>query len=536
MAEYLDYHAYTEYRKRRSQALKKDKITGNMVFYDRSKKRHQRTANTTKSATSIANLPDELLLKVMDNVATGDLLKFRQTSRVLVAASTSLLRSRLKVLYVHPTPTSLRSAIEICHSDLCTEIEEIALLGKVPWYEILKYARDPRLETERARRHGRPAFVDYLPWPAKMPKMKVDISSADSSRDKRLIESDRPELGGRCFAEVYVQLLDALANLPKARKLSFRSSCGSPGFNMVSQSQIESHTTKSCHQAPEHSDLSLTKRDNKSDGMSDTRFSDSDAIFALLDCMPTPFTELVITDEMRYIAEHAKSLSPTKGSFFFTRLRNKVANLTSVEFHVTTGWLFTEWQRTCCAILALAAPQLQSLTLRFQHNAAMRRAQADESLSTVIRGLTFPRLQRLDLAALLPPREDARVWRPVCHNYNFAQFVRNHRGSLSQIRLENVLFGMTCQEATLLEQTRAILAMQKKSQASLIDANWLINRYMRDPRCNKEETATGHNCRHDCYLYSAFSYAPIGISKMCEFAGELGAKFNEEAQVWTFRN
>lgn len=524
--------------------------TDHMVFHD-NKKRRQRHANIAKpaSAITIQDLPDELLLKILDNTPIRDLLKCRQTSRVLVPASTSLLRSRLKVLYVHPTAPSLRTAIELCRSDLCTEIEEVALLGKVPWPEILKYARDPRAETERARRERRTAISDYLPWTAEMPKSKLKGITSAISTDQRAVRSDRPGFSGRSFAKTYVQLLDALTNLPKARKLSFRSSCVSPAFNMISRSQIESHTLKSCQLGPQASRLGLgvqVSGKKKKDASEDRPFSDADAIFALLDSAPIPYTELVVTDEMRYVSEYFRSLSPG-GSVFPDRLRHKVSKLTSVEFHVTTGWLFTEWQRTCYAILAQCAPQLQSLTLRFQHNAAMRTAQGDKSLSTVIRDLNFPQLQKLKLVALLPTPEDDRNWRPVCHMYSLAQFVENHRSSLTSIRLENVLFGMPCDGSTLLEQMRSILAMRRRLEAAeggdhdpalLIDVTWVVNRYARDPRCNKEDTGAGHNCKHDCGFFAPISYGgatgPVGCRAMRELAVELGA--TTDNKVWAFRS
>ena len=516
-----------------------------MVFRDnKSKKRGQRTANVADTAKTVGDLPDELLLKIMGDTATGDLLKFRQTSRVLVAASTTLLRSRLKVLYVHPTATSLRTTIEICYSDLATEIEEIALLGKVPWQEILKNDRDTRAEPERTRRESGLAKLEYLPWPARMPKLK--LSDAATGTEYRMPKSEFP----RCkFAEQYEQLLDALAHLPNARKLSFRSSCTLPGFNMISQSQIDSHTTKSCRPQCQQSKLSreeqIYDQKKKKPVPQVQLFSDADAIVALLDSMPVPFTALVVTDEIRYISEHSRSLSPD-GYSFASRLRNKISNLISVEFHVTTGWQFTEWQRACHAMLALCAPQLQSLTLRFQHNAAVRTVQGETSLSTVIRDLKFPRLERLELAALLPAREDDKNWRPVCHMYNFAQFVENHRSSLSAIRLENVIFGMSYHGPLLLEQTRAILATRRLAGArengdqvagSPIDVTWLINHYTRDPRCKKEDTGAGHNCRHTCWLYAPSSYGgSTGCVAFRELAQELGATLDEEVQVWTFRS
>ena len=194
--------------------------------------------------TYIKDLPDELLLEILDDAPTSDVLRFRQTSRALLPASTTVLRQRLKVLYIHPSRSSLRSAVAICYSDLSAEIEEVYLIGKTPWQEIRK-ANDKFWQhfAGRTRAGRRSAILDYFPWPAQRRKLKLGTKGI-STEQARI--SERSNTAGHFFAKAYIQLLEALAKLRKVSKLTFASSRDISGFNKTSQDNIESYAAKSC--------------------------------------------------------------------------------------------------------------------------------------------------------------------------------------------------------------------------------------------------------------------------------------------------
>lgn len=78
-------------------------------------------------------------------------------------------------------------------------------------------------------------------------------------------------------------------------------------------------------------------------------FVDADALFALIDAMPVPYSTLLVTDELRSVDILAAQLavnSPAPAHL----LRQKLSNLTTISFDVMTRrYLRKEWQTACCA-------------------------------------------------------------------------------------------------------------------------------------------------------------------------------------------
>jgi len=110
-----------------------------MVYCDTRKRRGRGQGN--KPATprvTITDLPDELLLKVFEDVPTADILTVRALGRQLLPACTDALQHRLNVLYVHPRSSSLKKAVAICNSGLASKVKTVCLLGRVPWQAIIK--------------------------------------------------------------------------------------------------------------------------------------------------------------------------------------------------------------------------------------------------------------------------------------------------------------------------------------------------------------------------------------------------------------
>lgn len=328
-----------------------------MVFQNR--KRRNRTQPKQSAAKIITDLPDELLLAILERTPDiSDVLRLRATSRALVPACSSTVRDRLKVLYIHPSPSSVRRAISLSQSDLGSDIEEISIVNRVLWPEI---------------RRKPDAGFQYT-WP----------------------RGNSGNSGGNLstgFAESYMQLLDALVNLTKLKALSFdnRIFQPKPGFNSISLQTVEdwAHTVKPILPSKELSaENKLYTSQPAASPQSRFKFTDVDALASLINRFSNKLTKLKTNAELP--CAQATMLHP-----------GTLANLTHIELRINTGWYKADWQLFSHHILQSAASNLRELKLHFNYNsAAERRRRIETSLAVVLEDLTFPALQSLELCAL----------------------------------------------------------------------------------------------------------------------------------------
>ena len=158
-----------------------------MVFYEARKRLP--CPVTPKNKPHLTDFPDETLLQIVENVATEAILKLRLTCSTLVPVCTSAIQSRLKTLYIHPSTTSLKHALDICaHPVFGREIEKVVVLGRVFWREIEgEYKNICSLEGEERRRKdqsGERAWQNkFKAWPAEFPKPRDGLE--DGKRGPR---------------------------------------------------------------------------------------------------------------------------------------------------------------------------------------------------------------------------------------------------------------------------------------------------------------------------------------------------------------
>jgi len=173
--------------------------TSNMVFQSR---KNCRGAAQALPKSVLTKLPDELLLKLLHQMDITEVLRLRETSRFFVDTCTEVMRDKLEILYVHPSPSSVARAISICKkSDLSSEVE-ICFLSKAPL----------RQDDYRITLHQRQ-------WAFHNPRDDVE----------------RPVPP---FSHTYQELLSSLAKLEGLHTFSFRESCDRPGFNALSTQRI----------------------------------------------------------------------------------------------------------------------------------------------------------------------------------------------------------------------------------------------------------------------------------------------------------
>lgn len=330
-----------------------------MVF--QSRKRRVPAKSQTVAKPTIKEFPEELLLAILERTTgISEVLKLRETSKFFGSACVSTIRTRLKTLYVHPAPSSVKRAKKICKSYLSSEIEEICFVNKIHWSLI----RIPFHEVDKGFAHT---------W-----------TSHHAHEKKKGLHFE--------FAAHYNDLFNALASLPKFKTVSFKDKCDEAGFNMVSEHTIyhwaftikdRANITK--ERRAENKLYGPVAKPTSKPTMA-YNFSDIDVIVAAMNRLK--FTTLKLRDEIPF----ADASALVNTSF---------GNLTRVELHMHLGWNTGPCQRFCHEILRSAAASLQDLRLTFQHNpAAIRRLRPEISFATVVKDLDFPKLQYLELLAL----------------------------------------------------------------------------------------------------------------------------------------
>jgi hypothetical protein len=336
-----------------------------MVFQNR--KRRAPAKLQIPKTTSFKDLPDELLLDILNETASiSEVLRLRQVSNHFLPACRTAIRDRLKTLYIHPSPRSVKRAKVICNSDISSDIEEVCFVNKIHWISL----RAP-IEHSKDDEHS---------WP--------------SLQSHKQFQGFNP-----AFATHYKSLLSALTSLPKVKMLSFKDKCDRPGFNMVSELDLAAWGFTTKKQDPSR----LQKVEKELFGPRSTpyvkpkmayNFADVDAIFSALNCLN--ITTLKLHDEVPF-------------ADMFTLDEIRLRNLTHIELHIHTGWFACPAQDFSHILLRRAAPTLQTLKLTFQHNKASlrhKRHTREGSLGNVLRGTDeFPELRRLELLASGLPDE-----------------------------------------------------------------------------------------------------------------------------------
>lgn len=314
-------------------------------------------------------------------------------------ACSSTVRARLKVLYIHPSPSSVRRAINICQSDLSSDIEEICLVNKVQWYEI-----------RRRLRHCSECGLEYT-WPSGTPKGtedKFDLS----------------------FGEGYSELLSSLAKLTSVQALSFTDACYQPGFNMVSTQTVANwmDTVKVLPTSKERrAENKLYKSKTAITASPRFSFTDADVLQSLFQSpLGNRLRKLKLTEELPHGNRWQRCIVPSM--------------LTHVELHVNTGWAYrNKWEELCFQVLHHSAPTLQSVNLAFQHNPSFKREhKADRSLEAVLQEIEFPALQRLELHSL-EPKPGTFAPSVLMQNFDIKTFISERCSRLRQLLLVRLL-------------------------------------------------------------------------------------------------
>jgi len=495
-----------------------------MVFYQPTKR--ERLARKPGDRVSILYLVDETILDILKyDFTTPDVLSLRIAHPNFEPACTTWLSKHIQRLYIHPSTTFSRAAVDICkHPEFRLRIMEVVLLGKVLWREIESVYPAYRASAEKNYYRAKGWNWKFRAWPIKFPTAKDRIVATLETGSK---EATSP--GADSFGSVYIQLLQGLKGLPKLEKLSFAEQADVPGFNMTSEQSMISHARKCILQLPPGTCLP-TRRGSTKDVM---RFSDAEAFFNLLFRPELPVSEIALTAELPFVNDiiHGLTVAPEQ------TMTAKLNALTSVELHLDYGWQKrTKWQQLCRAVLE-HTKNLETLRLAWRPNAAIKKAWDEASFRYLIEELTFPRLRTLKLRSLQQASVEGeptspRQARPMCLLTDIANFIEKHAETLQHVRFDSVTFvspSNSCAVRTMHELSEALGECEQLETLS-----WVIPEFGHDSQCKCDDRETMVECKFECGIYSQLDRSNATQERFRELVVELGVGLQEKSGCWDF--
>lgn len=494
-----------------------------MVYYDPPKRRA-----AAPGPASIVDLPDELLLRILADFDRLTLTSLRAANSAFVGVCNETLAKQNTILYIHPSTSSLRQAIQICgHPLFKHSIREIALLGKISGRDIELAIPQIRTPGHADRVTAASARGQFCPWPPALPVARGP--------------GDRPAPAS--FEVAYAPLLAALAGLPNVRSLTFTSSVERLGWNQTGQKLVDSHA-KSSAVPP------ATK-------MQQARYSDADAIFGVASALGASITSLRLDSELPFAGNIIRSLhgfriGPTGNESVPTPLCSaQTKHLTSLDLVLNVGTLKADHALER-GLIGSSASTLQHLRLTLipQHARAQApEAYQDLALLSVDSRLWFgpdepinlhpdcffQRLQGLTLEYRDPPipakcKDSRRRVRPSCQTLDLCALLDRVRHTIRRVVIRNMLFRgqpntlLTAAEETNINLHHAVVADRGTAYPGLEHLEWRVNRFHHDPRCRSEREPARHR---DCGKLLCGEYLPGSTLERYEgMARTLGAELD----------
>jgi len=385
-----------------------------MVFQRSKNRRGAKPEPKQPGAKAFTDVSDEILLYMLHQMDITAVLRLRATSRVFVNASTEVIRDKLKILYVHPSPSSVQRAISICNSDFGSEVEEICFVSKRP----------EKLAANKPQGVG-------FPWPShKLQDGRVPVS--DFVRERGL--------GGLAFSKSYHELFSALNGLGHLQAFSFQESCDRPGLNMISAERIsnwvqtiEPNTRISRERRAENTLYTV-----KVNFVQPRSFVwlDIDALQAVLNHSGLSFTGLKLGHELPE--------NPFDREMGF---RVRPLTLTRLDLLATGFWMSRQWHLFCCDLLVSAAPALVELRLGIRHCVFKPYSEEDSviTLKHLLQGidesksfLDFPELKRLEFYSKLAQVPSSFSPKFMIQTLNLEGFLAKHCRKLQFFRLRRL--------------------------------------------------------------------------------------------------
>ena len=388
-----------------------------MVYYHGKKARGAKPKQAKQPGAKLTDLPDELLIQMLHDTDITVVLRLRATSKRFVHSCTEIIRDKLKILYVHPSPSSVLRAINICKSDLSSNVDEVCFVSKAP----------NRITGALARGFD-------LPWPTHTPR--------DEKGKPRKNPSNEP--WAAFFSQSYEELLSSLAGLKRLQAFSFQESCDRPGLNMLSAQRLSNwlktigqNMLPSKERRAENAlyvvQVSFTPSNN-------FVFADIDALDAVLNHHKIHVTRLKLGHELL-----KPSSNPTCAMGIV-----RPQTLTRLDLLATTYWKRCEWHKFCRDLLRSAAPSLKELRLGIRNcifSAEHDSGQSWHTLAHLLRDtnfpgakyLDFPKVERLELYSAPSRIPPSNLDLYMIQWFNLETFLNDYCRELRVLRLSDII-------------------------------------------------------------------------------------------------
>jgi hypothetical protein len=333
----------------------------------------------TGTKTTLTDLPNELLLHVLHHADVTEVLRLRETSRSFVPACTETIRDKLKVLYVHPSPSSVQRAITICESDWSTDIEEICFVSKDGWYSSLDFDV-----------FGPSDYFAYT-WPLV------------KSRHKEAPTNNLVHKDSLTFGESYNKLLSSLAGLRLSRTFSFQEVCDRPGFNMLSVQRIDGWlriVRPGASSKERKAENKLYGARYKVTPQNNFRFADIDALAFVLAHPQIKFTRLKLDHELTWVDSVQSCPYPLIRDGCFRALTHLDLTISNASF---LGRKMESFYKDLLSSVAATLRELKiAMRYRDLRSVFIFEVQTNEmgSIAKMLQHIYLPELRHLELCCL----------------------------------------------------------------------------------------------------------------------------------------
>lgn len=541
-----------------------------MVFFETGR-RHRRKDNkdahktdTQPPSFTLDSLPEEIRLIIFATLSTDELLNLRLVSPIIIRSCNTELKTRLKILYIHPSPAAMKRVIRLCeHPCLPLGVEEVCVLGRVDWHAMNWAWEDYRHRGRKARTPGvsksqivREMAFRFKTWPMRF--------ADDVAREQK--NSDPIP----AFEDAYRPLIAALHKLPKLKKISFARSSDRPGLNQVSSEKIGRLAMEAadiperkwtCHPracSPYPVVDPIPRRAHR---------SDAEILYSLLLQPALHFTELSLPTEMPFCEDIPRlalldSINPPAQKFS-AQSTTALKIIRNLKLSMDCQWPSDCPQRKLLrGIIWSARFSLEHLDIDLVINSSQWRITPDFSLCSILGAneddvdFDFPVLKSFTVRALRPIRpahHKERTYRPCIHEgFDIVSFLERHAPTLTHVSFQNVLFP-TRAHPNPLDTIRAICSVihrntpstqdphthqhherlhtDSKSAATCVnsvkplcafsacDFSYTLQHFLHDPRCRNEDSEAfrSERCQyHPCGVY--LTSVPIEVQDVEAFA------------------
>jgi hypothetical protein len=454
-----------------------------MVPYIGPKSKRPAKPSPKDTKTSMNDLANELLFEIMNMLPTQDVLNLRAVCKSILPACNTIVKERCRTLFLHPAPTPMRRALEICAPPyLGKEIEEVVLLGK------------PSLDEQDNA------------WPWVFP---VGIGG---DRESSLMTMNEVHEKGKYSFD---NLMDSLKRLKKLRSIAFAEkvshSLKGASFNQVSEQQINSYAFSRT--------IAPTRRSRQNAERPLYR-SNADVFYDLAASSRFQFRSLRTECELR----SPPTLRP-------------VRHLSSLDLTIDTRNFKTRDYCIYSALIEASQSTLQSLRMALPAHTQKKVSFNHRTLHSLLSPHEFPQLRTLKIDALVEEGGKRRD-RPQFQMFNMAAFRERLKERMEVVSLRNIFFVHDYTQNPLVQTVATTMEMLKRvaqDPGALQRFEWRLPRFQHHRLCKRMDDEDFVECvKYGCGVYDPFSLVKSTSEDFDKLSVDMSVEYNFAERGWDF--